>query len=356
MSVSTWVADRVPTGLVHLDTAGAGRVSTAVLEAEVAHLRREPEVGSYVAEAAADLVPARRALGSFVGLGGEDVFFSTGALGALEVLLDAWPLERGSRVGTLPGEFGGNARALAARARRNGWELVSLPVDGLGRLTDVPPGLDLLLLDQVASQRGVLQPVADVLAAGVPLLLDVAQSAGQVEVPSGAAAYVGTSRKWICGPRGVGFGAVAPDWQARLGEAATLRWLDATGMERYDAPEGHVAGRVALGVAAAAWSPALIPVVAAAAAAARVLLAGAGGWEVVEPVAEPTGITTLRHPHADAAATRAALLAEGFLAVVVPPSRAADVERPLLRVSTHAWVTPGDLERLAAALDRGTAR
>ena len=38
----------------------------------------------------------------------------------------------------------------------------------------MPTGLDLVTFPQVASQRGVAQPVHEVLAAGAPLLLDVA--------------------------------------------------------------------------------------------------------------------------------------------------------------------------------------
>ena len=349
MSVSAWVADRVPTDLVHLDSAAAGRVSVRVLEAEVAHLRQEALVGPYVAETAADLGPGRAALGALVGLGAGDVFLSEGTAQAFGVLLDAWPLPPGSRVGTVTGEFGGHARLLARRAERYGWELVALPVDDLGRVTSVPE-LDLLTLPQVASHRGVVQPMADILAVGVPVLLDVAQSAGQVEVPSGAAAYVGTSRKWLCGPRGVGYGAVAPAWQAALAPAVTLKHHEAAGMARYDSAEANVAGRLGLSLAARAWSPALAPVIAAAAAAARVLLDGAGGWQVVEPVDEPTGITTLRHGSADPVAVRDRLLEKGFLTGVVPVHRAADLDRPLLRVSTHAWVTPGDLDLLASAL------
>jgi pyridoxal 5-phosphate dependent beta-lyase len=152
----------------------------------------------------------------------------------------------------------------------------------------------------------------------------------------------------------MGWAAVAPAWQEQLAEAPSLEWFDKSGMARYDAPEAHVAARVALCSAARAWSPALLPVIAAAGAAARVLLEGAGGWQVVEPVEEPTGITTLRHATADAAATRDALRAEGFLTSAVPTHRAADVDSPLLRVSTHAWVDPGDLAALATALERAS--
>lgn len=356
VSLRSWVEDRVPTDLVHLDAAAAGRPSRQVLEAQVAHLRREAEVGAHVVEAEADLEPGRAALAAQVGLGPADLFLAEGAAAALACLLDTWPLEPGARIGTVPGQFGGHARLLAARARQRGWSLVELPVDSLGRITDLPAGLDLVTAPHVASQRGVVQPVAHLLAAGVPVLLDVAQSLGQTEVPPGTAAYVGTSRKWLCGPRGVGFGVVDPAWQPGLAEAVTLQHYEGTAMARYDSAESNVAGRVGLAVAARTWSPALLPVVQAAARAARVLLEGAGGWRVVEPVAEPTGITTLRHGHADPGAVRAALLAEDILVGAVPQTRAADLSGPLLRVATAAWVTPGDLERLAMALEKCTPR
>ena len=356
MSARAWVDDRVPTDLLHLDVAGAGRVSRQVVEAEVAHLRREAEEGAYVAEAAAELGDGREALAAQAGLRGDDLFLTESAAAAFAQLLDAWPLPPGARVGTLPGQFGGHARLLADRARRLGWVLVDLPVDALGRVLDVPAGLDLVTLPHVPSHRGVEQPVRRVLGAGVPVLLDVAQSLGQVEVPEGAAAYVGTSRKWLCGPRGVGFGVVDPAWQPRLAEPVTLRHAEEQGMARYDSSEAHVAGRAGLAVAARTWSPALLPVLQAAAQAARVVLEGAGGWRVVEPLEEPTGITTLAHDAADPAAVRDALLAERVLVGLVPAHRAAELAGPLLRVSTAAWVTPPDLERVAEALARCTPR
>jgi pyridoxal 5-phosphate dependent beta-lyase len=352
VSVANWVQERFPTDRVHLDAAAAGRVSTRVLELEREHLEAEAVRGAYVAEAEA--APAidqgREALAALVGL--DDAFYADGAGTAFATLLDAWPLPPGSRIGTISGEYGGNARFLRDRAPLKGWELVPLPVDELGRILDVPGDLDLVTFPQVLSQRGVAQPVELALATGVPLVLDVAQSAGQTEVPHGAAAYVGTSRKWLCGPRGVGWGCVAPAWRGLLKEPPTLGPAHHPGrFAMYDTPEPHVAGRVGLAHAVRTWSPALLPVVQAGAAAARVLLQGAGGWQVIEPVGEPTGITTLRHASVDPWATRAALLDKGFVVSVVPTSRADDLTGPVLRVSTAAWVTPGDLESLAGTLE-----
>lgn len=356
MSVSQWVADRVSTDRVHLDAAACGRVSEAVLAAQAQFLRAEAVLGGYVAEAAAqdDLDAGRGALGALVGLGANDVFYSDGGATAFQVLIDAWPLATGARVGTTAGEYGGNARLLRDRARRRGWELVLLPTDDLGRIVDVPADLDLVTYPQVLSQRGVLQPLLEF---DVPLLLDVSQSAGQVPVPTGAAAYVGTSRKWLCGPRGVGFGCVDPAWHDRLTDPPTMGTANTPGrIRRFDATEPNNAARLGLAQAARTWSPAVLPVGVAAAAAARVLLDGAGGWEVIEPVHEATAITTLRHPTADPFATRAALVEQGFVVSAVPISRADDLTQPLLRVSTAAWVTPGDVEALAHALESLASR
>jgi pyridoxal 5-phosphate dependent beta-lyase len=350
MTVETWVDARMPTRAVHLDVAGAGRPSRDVLDAEIAHLHREAALGAYVAaELAEELVDeGRAALGSLVGLGGADVCFLEGAGTAFATLLQAWPLGEGARVGTVPSEYGANARLLRRLAGERGWSLVPLPVDGDGRITGVPADLDLVLFPQVPSQRGIAQPVEPVLAGGAPVLLDVAQSLGQTPVPHGCAAYVGTSRKWLCGPRGVGFAVVDPAVQHTLAEPPTSAPGDATGLRRWEAREAHVAGRVGLAVAAQQWQPDLVDAVRDRAAHARGVLDGVAGWRVREPVHEATGITTL--VGGDPFATRAALLEDGFVTSAIGVSRSDDLEAPVLRVSTAAWVTPGQLDALAEAL------
>lgn len=354
MTVEEWLDARTPTRCVHLDPAGAGRPSRDVLDAEIAHLHREAALGAYVAaELAEELVTEGcGALAALVGLSGDDLCFLDGAGTAFATLLAAWPLARGARIGTVASEYGANARALRRLAGERGWELVVLPVDDLGRITAVPAGLDLVTFPQVASQRGIAQPVDDVRAAGVPLLLDVAQSLGQTAVPPGCAAYVGTSRKWLCGPRGVGFAVVRPEVQEALVEPPTLAPTHGTGMRRWESQEAHVAGRVGLAVAAQEWDPGLLPLLQARAATARRVLDGVAGWRVREPVDEPTGITTL--VGGDPLGTRAGLLEDGFVTSAVPVSRADDLDAPLLRVSTAAWVTDDELAALAAALPART--
>ena len=349
-----WAAQRLPSDLVHLDIAACGRISTGVLDAQIAHVLAEAS-GGYLAEAdALGLIDGgKTALAGLLGRDGTDVAYVDSGATAFAVLLAAWPLPRGSRIGTTPGEYGGNALVLTLLAEQRDWTLVELPTDDLGRITDVPTGLDLVTFPQIASQRGVLQPVADVLASGVPLVLDVAQSLGQSEVPAGAAAYVGTSRKWLCGPRGVGFLVVDPAWEAQLTGPANLATAMYTDVRRFEAPEGHIAGRVGLAVALEEWSPELLPAVHATSRLARQLLSDAGA-AVVEPLDTPTGITTLLLDDDRVPVVRADLLARGIVTTAVPTSRAAELDRPVLRISTGAWVTEDDLSQVADALARRT--
>jgi pyridoxal 5-phosphate dependent beta-lyase len=349
MTVESWLDARMPTRAVHLDVAGAGRPSREVLDAEIAHLHREAALGAYVAAELAEEVvdEGRQALGALVGLDGATSASST-VRARPSRRWRRWPLSPGARVGIVPSEYGANARALRRLAGERGWELVPLPVDDIGRISEVPADLDLVTFPQVASQRGTAQPVEQVLATGTPLLLDVAQSLGQTPVPTGCAAYVGTSRKWLCGPRGVGFAVVPPAVQETLAEPPTLAPALGTGMRRWEAQEAHVAGRVGLAVAAQQWEPGLLGPVRERAAQARAVLDGVAGWRVREPVAEPTGITTL--VGGDPFATRAGLLEDGFVTSAIGLSRSDDLEAPVLRVSTAAWVTPSQLDDLAEAL------
>ncbi len=353
--VPAWVEQRLPSRLLHLDAAGSGRPSRAVHRAQLDHLAEEADTGGYVAEAAAQtcLDAGRAALGRLCGLGGGDVAYVENATSGFAALLSAWPLQQRARVGWVRGDYGSNARALARLAHERGWELVELHVDGLGRVVDVPPRLDLVTFPEIASQRGVLQPVAEVQrATDAPVLLDVAQSLGQIGVAPGCAAYVATSRKWLCGPRGAGFIAVDPAWEELLAAPPTLSACNA-GVRRFEPSESGVAARVGLAVAAQEWDPAVLPLIPALSAEVRRSLDGVGGWRVVEPVGEPTGITTLRPPAGvQVAETRDRLLRAGLLVSAVPQVRALDLAGPVLRVSTAAWVAAADIEALVAALPR----
>jgi pyridoxal 5-phosphate dependent beta-lyase len=91
----------------------------------------------------------------------------------------------------------------------------------------------------------------------------------------------------------------------------------------------------------------------------RSALAGVAGWQVVEPVDEPSAITTLTPPDGvDPSAVRARLIAELRIVTTYAGVERAprEMTRPALRVSPHVDVTADDLEMLAESLSVVTSR
>ena len=186
-------------------------------------------------------------------------------------------------------------------------------------------------------------------AADVPVVVDAAQAFGHLDTTGAQDVDVvyGTSRKWLAGPRGVGFVAVRGELAGRV-----------SGLEQ---AEAHVAGRVGLAAAIAehvALGPAAVQAgLTAVGARTRRRLADdlSGTWEVVEDVDEPSAIVTLRPLEAiDLAGLRAELIArDGIVTTYLGTERApGEMSSPALRVSGHLDTTEDDVEALARALLR----
>ena len=367
----SWRAARPRAAVVHLDSAAAGRQSTEVLDAVAAHARSEAEVGAYPAQRSAEplLQQGRSVLAGLVGMAAADVAFTESASASVRTLFGRWRLPPGTRVGVLPGEYWHNLAVLTDV----GLVPVVLPADELGRadlagieraLRHDPPAVVHVTL--VASHRGVVQPGGELAAlcqaAGVPLVLDVAQALGHVDCDLGADVAYAPARKWLAGPRGVGFLVMRPSITAQLTPVLPPELFDDGGADVgharwYESHDAHVAGRVglviALGEHLAAGPDRVRARLAALGRAARERLDGRAGWSVVEPLDEPTAITTVRPPAGvDVAATAARLAAEhGVLVTAVGRERARrELTGPVLRVSPHLDATLDDLDALAAAV------
>lgn len=367
-----WLAARTPSDVLHLDTAAAGRTSTATRAAVAAHAEAEAERGAYTAEAeAADAVRAlRRDLGGLLGLGPDDLALTESSSTALGQLLRAWPLEAGDVVGCAPSEWGPNLHAF----RDRGLAVADLPVDGAG-VVDVaalPAWLArtrpaLVHVTVAAAHRALVQPAREIAAAcrdaGVPVLADVAQALGQVRVDDLAAdAVYGTGRKWLAGPRGVGLLGVSPDTAVRLRPSwPALRADDWPGeapvARRLESREAHVAGRLGLAQAVAehlALGPERVRAgLDEVGRRTREALQDLPGWTVCDAVDAPGAMTTLAPPASLAPAdARGRLLAEHRVASTAGGVERApgEMTRATLRLSPHLDVGPDELERLRAAL------
>jgi hercynylcysteine S-oxide lyase len=91
----------------------------------------------------------------------------------------------------------------------------------------------------------------------------------------------------------------------------------------------------------------------------RTVLAVIKGWRVVEPLDEPTAITTLAPTDgADPQNVRAWLIAErGIVTTYAEVQRAPfELTAPVLRASPHVDTTVQDLEQFAEALAAATAQ
>jgi hercynylcysteine S-oxide lyase len=365
-----WRAARPMFAGLHLDSAACSRQSFAVIDATAQHARHEAEVGGYVAaEAAAPVLDAgRAAVGVLTRMSGSDVVFTTGSNNALDILLSSWPGER--TAACLPGEYGPNLAVMAV----NGFRVSALPADELGRLAvddaarqlaDDPPAL--VHLTPLASHRGLAQPLAELAAVcselGVPLVVDAAQALGHLDCAVGAAAIYSSSRKWMAGPRGVGVLAIRPELAQRLRpRLPPPEWgLDIPVMQSLELGEANLAARVgysvALGEHLAAGPGQIRDRLAQLGRMTRSALADVEGWRVVEPLDEPTAITTLEPLNgADPQKVRAWLIAERAIVTTYAELQRAPFEmvKPVLRASPHVDTTLEDLDQFAEALAAAT--
>lgn len=222
-----------------LDSAGSSLPPTPVLDAMLGCLRRESEIGGYLAaaELEVELSAVRGSIASLIGAdaatacgpaGGESIALTDSASRAWTSVFDAFirseAIGPGDRVLITEAEYAGNAVAMLHKARRAGFRLEVVPNDPSGRL-DLE-ALDAMLDDRVRlislvhmpSNGGLVNPVREVVDAahrhGALVLLDACQTVGQLAIDVaelGIDALAATGRKWLRAPRGTGFLYVRPE-------------------------------------------------------------------------------------------------------------------------------------------------
>lgn len=372
--------------VLHFNNAGSALPPACVVDAMVAHLRLEAEIGGYEAHAARRDAVDRpyAALAALLGAQPDEIALTENATRAWDMAFYAVPLRPGDRVLTARSEYCSNFIAFLHRARRDGAVIDVAPstptgevcVEGLAAL--IGPRTRLIALTHVPTSGGMVNPAAAVgrvaRAAGVPFLLDACQSVGQLPVDVGEIGcdmLSGTARKFLRGPRGVGFLYVrrglldaldppmlddhAADWCADDAYALS------DGARRFETAECSFAGRVGFGVAldyALGWTaPRTAARIALLSGALRAQLGAIPGVALHDLGRERCGIVTFSIAGLPAQAGRAALGAQGMNVTVstAAATRLDMVPRGLseiLRASVHYYNDDDEIDRFAQAVAR----
>ncbi len=370
---------------LHFDNAGAALMPDAVLDATIGHLRREAEIGGYLAEdrAAARVKPVYAAAAEMINCRADEIAMVENATRAWDMAFYALDFKPGDRILTAKAEYASNYIAYLQVASKTGAVVEAIANDETGQLSvaaledAIDDRVKLISVTHVPTNGGLVNPAAAIgrvaRAAGVPYLLDACQSVGQLPIDVeeiGCDMLSATGRKYLRGPRGTGFLYVRRAMLDRLEppflDLRAATWVAPERYEmrddarRFENWESFVAGRVGLGVAidyALGWGLADIrDRVYALADALRARLEALPGVTVHDIGAERCGIVTFAIDGVEAAEAERRLVAQGInTASSTVFSTRLDMEAravpTLMRASVHYYNTDDEIERFCAAVD-----
>lgn len=216
---------------LHFDHAGSSLLSTATVARMQQHLQLELSVAGYVAQehVSEELEDIYHTLALCFG-GSRDEYAITGsAVDSWTKLFYSVPIEKGQNIVTAHSEYCANFVAMLHDSEKRGYEIRlanrlengDLDLDHFDSLLDDQTAL--VALTWVGSSSGQILPAEKVgqltKAKNIPYLLDACQAAGHIPVnfeAVGCDMASGTSRKFLRGPRGVGFLYVNPTMRQQL--------------------------------------------------------------------------------------------------------------------------------------------
>jgi selenocysteine lyase/cysteine desulfurase len=209
------------TSHIHLNNAGAGLMPRSVLDAIVGHLNREASFGAYESadDAEAAVADVYANVSKLLGAQPRNIAVVENSTVAFFQALAAFDFKPGDVIVTTRNDYISNQLAYLSLARRLGIQL--------RRAADLPDGgadphsvqellrdkrVRLLAVTWVPTNSGLMQPVETLgeiaEAAGVPYLVDACQAAGEIPIDVARLRcdfLSATARKFLRGPRGLGF-------------------------------------------------------------------------------------------------------------------------------------------------------
>ncbi|MDA0350793.1 MAG: aminotransferase class V-fold PLP-dependent enzyme [Chloroflexi bacterium] len=370
--------------VAHFNNAGAALMPQPVIDAVIDHIQLEARIGGYEAaeQRSAALEHTYDAIATLLNCRREEVALLESATRAWDMAFYSMPFGPGDRILTATSEYIGNYIAYLEVTRKTGAEVVpvsddehgQLDVDALASMID--ERTKLIAVTHVPTNGGLVNPAAAIgrvaREAGVPFLLDACQSVGQMPIDVqeiGCTMLSVTSRKFLRGPRGVGFLYIDLDFARQLepilldGRAAN--WIAPDRYElrpdarRFEEWESNIANRIGLGVAVDyALEVGLAPTyerIQTLASQLRAGLEGVSGVTLADQGAERCGIVTFYVDGVAPAEVKAALRAQRInVNTIQPGDTLLDSQRrglpELVRSSVHYYNSEDEVTRLIEAV------
>lgn len=372
--------------VVHFNNAGCSLPPQPVLDAMLAHLQLEATIGGYEAHDCRRAAIERpyQALATLLNASPDEIAVVENATRAWDMAFYAVPLKPGDRILTGKSEYCSNFIAFLHRAKRDGATIDVAPSTPEGEID--PAALEAMITDRtkliaithVPTSGGLVNPAAEIgrvaRRAGVPYLLDACQSVGQMPVDVeaiGCDMLSGTGRKFLRGPRGIGFLYVRRGLIDKLDppflDDHAADWSSDDGYQvrgdarRFETPECSFAAKIGLGVAvdyALGWSmPSVAERVRTLAETLRERLRTRCRARIHDLGSERCGIVTFSVPGVAADMIKAQLRAQGInvTVAVAQATRLDMIPRGLdriVRASLHYYNAEDEIETFTDAVAR----
>jgi len=257
---------------IHLDNAGASLMPRCVLDTQIKHLQLEGSVGGYEAERLENqrIEAVYDSVARLIGSHRDEVAIVENASVGWMMAFYSIPFERGDRILTAEAEYASNYLAYLQVAREHGVVVETIPstdsgevcVDSLRAMID--DRVRLISITHVPTNGGLVNPVEAIGAVAhennIFYIVDACQSAGQIVLDVDAIqcdVLTATSRKFLRGPRGVGFlyvrNAILDTLHPPMIDLFSARWVAADRYElradarRFENWESNYAAKLGMG-------------------------------------------------------------------------------------------------------------